>query len=111
MDGTHVKLTTPVESFGRTFTEVIVREPKGSLYLRLGDPRIPVATGEAGGFYLVEQMHVINAYLDKLFEVDGGDAAEAQGVMHQLSFEDAFNVKRTLLSFFDRVAAKTSTKR
>ena len=110
MDGKYIKLTKPIEVFAKTYTELTMREPTGGLYLRLGEPRIPVSTGDGGGFYLVEQNGVIANYLQKLLEVEGGDETLMSTLLSQLSFDDAVTVKRTLFSFFDQAVAKTAAR-
>ena len=47
MDGSSViKLSKPVEAFNRTIKEVALKEPTGALFMRLGEPRIGVATAD-----------------------------------------------------------------
>jgi hypothetical protein len=104
MDGTIIKLTTPVEAFNRNYAEIALREPSGALFMRLGEPRIGVVSSEGGG-YFVEQQQVISAYLDKLLSIDGEDAAAKSVVLAQLSLVDAIALKRALFSFFDSAAA------
>ena len=109
MDGTIIKLTTPVEAFNRRYTEVTLREPTGALFLRLGEPRIPVLSGESGGYYFVEQAPIINAYLEKLVSVDdNNDIAVTSAVLSQISLADAARIKEALFRFFTVAAAQAA---
>ena len=105
MDGTIIKLTTPVEAFGKSFTELTLREPKGGLYARLGEPRIGIVNAEGGG-YLVEQPATISAYLEAL--VEGPDVAEKAVLLSQLTLADSLRLKRALFGFFEAAAAKAA---
>jgi len=98
----HVKLTKPIEWFGRKLAEIELREPTGAEYVRLGDPRVLVYS-QTGAGYFVEQNEVIEQYLDVCIALDGGGAA----VMSQLSLQDAMAVKMELLGFFLAAAAGT----
>ena len=100
MDGTYVRLTSPIEAFGKTYSEISLKEPSGALYMRLGEPRIAVLNAEGGGGYFVEQPTIISAYLDKLIMIEGDDAAAKSVVLSQLSLADAIAVKRALFLRF-----------
>ncbi len=106
MDGTIVKLSKPIDVFGRTIKEVALKEPSGQLYMRLGEPRIGVATAESGSWYFVEQSQVINNYLNKLLVYDGVEDIPTEAVLSQISLVDAIALKRALWGFFDIAATK-----
>ena len=108
MDGKHVKLSTPVEAFGKQYSELTLREPRASLYARLGEPRIAVMNGgQGGGGYFLDVHDTIRNYLEALIDI--GDAATAQSILAQLSLPDYLKLKNALLSFFLEAAALAST--
>jgi hypothetical protein len=110
MDGVHIKLTTPVEAFGTIYNELTLRQPKGGLYARLGEPRIVIANRE-GGIYAVEQPQVIKAYLEALVGVpneDKLDNAVQFIILNEMTLEDAARLKLALFSFFDKAVAKAT---
>jgi hypothetical protein len=102
MDGKIIKLSTPIDVFGRSVTEITLREPRGGLYLRLGDPRLLVSSSDRGGYY-VEQPEVIKAYLDALVEPVG--SAEQLAIFTGLSLADQMRLKWELFGFFSKAAA------
>jgi hypothetical protein len=96
-----VKLSTPIEWFGKRLAEIELREPTGAEYVRLGDPRVLVRS-QTGAGYFVEQNEVIEKYLDVCITLDGGAA-----VMAKLGLQDAMAVKMDMLGFFLAAAAGT----
>ncbi len=103
MPSVKVKLTTPIEMFGKHVSEVELNEPNGGLYISLGDPRTPVF-GASGSMYFIENAEVIGKYLDALLVHDIGGGA----LLMLLSLDDALAVKQKLLSFFDRAVQRHS---
>ena len=105
MDGKIIRLTKPVEAFGKTYSEITLREPTGAIFSRLGQPRIAVVNSNAGSGYWVERDEVISAYLDRLVQMDG---AESVVVLQQLSLADSISLRAALFSFFDEALAKNA---
>ncbi len=105
-----VKLETPVEAFGRLHEEIVLKEPTGGLYARLGEPRIGVYNEKTGSGYFIEQRDVIRQYLDRLVEIDG-EATAASVVMAGLSLTDAKRLQDALFHFFDAAARKAAELR
>lgn len=105
MPSAKIKLTEPIEVFGKRVSEVELKEPNGGLYVRLGDPRTPVF-GASGSMYYIENAEVIARYLDALLlgHEHGGEA-----LLAQLSLNDAVAVKMRLLNFFDLAAVASMT--
>jgi hypothetical protein len=99
-----VKLATPIEWFGKRLAEIELREPTGSEYIRLGDPRVLVRS-QTGSGYFVEQNEVIEKYLDACITIDGGAS-----IMAQLNLQDAMTVKMEMLGFFLAAAATTAAR-
>jgi hypothetical protein len=103
-----VKLSKPIELFGRTVGTVELREPLGGSYLSLGEPRTLVFNASGSGYW-VENVEVIRAYIDRLIEHESG----GESVFGLLSLEDAMAVKDAMLGFFagaaERLAARKST--
>jgi hypothetical protein len=95
MPSVKVKLTKPVEFFGKRVAEIAMKEPSGGQYTRIGDPRTLVfsATGSA---YWVEDKAAIAAYYEALIEHEAGGEA----VVATLNLRDAMKVKETLFGFF-----------
>lgn len=108
MDGKIVALTTPVESFGKKVTEVVLREPKGSLFARLGPPRIVVANQSVGSAYFVEQNDVIAAYLEALLD---GPTEDRATILGQISLLDMMRMREGLFEFFQAAEAKLAATR
>lgn len=102
-----IKLEKPVEAFGKVFDEITLKEPNGSLYARLGEPRVGVYNEATSSGYFIEQKDVIGQYLDRL--VDIGDAAATAAVLSSLSLVDMKRLKDALFSFFDEAALKAAS--
>lgn len=109
MDGTIIKLTTPVEAFGESLSEIILREPTGKLFSRLGEPRIPVVNESAGSGYWVTRDEVITQYLEAL--VDIPDAAVKAVALQALSLPDVMSLRQALFDFFTAAAEKAAATR
>lgn len=101
-----VKLSHPFEMFGKSVTEITVKEPTGGLYSQFGDPRIAVTNPSSGSIYFAEREDVIATYLDQLIEHETGGAP----IVSQLSLEDVITVKHAMLSFFHEAEAKAFKK-
>jgi hypothetical protein len=91
-----IALANPIELFGKPISHVTVNEPTGYMYSTIGEPRILVATG-TGGVYFVEQPQEIARYMEKCIDGDLGGH-----ILKLLSLEDVKEVKQALLSFFER---------
>jgi hypothetical protein len=101
-----VQLTDPIELHGRTVTHVTVAEPTGYQFNTIGEPRILVATG-AGGMYFVERIDEIRAYLEKCVTAEvGPDIHIGTTLVKLMSLEDTKKAKAALLSFFEAADVK-----
>lgn len=89
-----ITLVEPFTWHDKRLTEVSIREPRGSDYVALGEPRILVRNSD-GAAYWVEQTAVISGYLDRLIDADGGSA-----VLREMALADAIQIKDALLGFF-----------
>jgi len=96
-----VKLTTPVEIFGKKVTEIQIKEPTGAQYLTFGDPVFLV--NSSGGLFQTEDREAVKKYLHACVEHESGEH-----LLHLLSLADARAVKEALLSFFANTAQETS---
>jgi hypothetical protein len=96
-----VKLSTPIEVFGKRVSEVEMKEPTAGQYVRFGDPRTPVF-GASGSVYFIENAEVISKYLDTLLVHETG----GEVLLLMLSLDDGVVLKRRLLSFFDRAVQR-----
>ena len=63
MDGKIIKLADPVTVYETKYSQIVLREPRGDVFNRLGPPRVPVYNQSAGSGYFVEQNDTIAAYL------------------------------------------------
>jgi len=113
MDGTVIKLIEPVTAYERTFTEIVLREPRGALFMRLGQPRLPVTNFTAGSAYYVEREEVVREYLLALIVVEQGDntVPYAEGILAKVSLTDALQLKEALFGFFDQAAQRIAARR
>ena len=114
MDGKIIRLSEPVTAYERTFHEITLREPTGALFMRLGQPRVPVTNFNAGSGYLVEREDTIVEYLKALIAVDDKDADHlplAEGLLRKLSLTDSMRLREALFSFFDAAALKAAALR
>ena len=89
MSSIKVKLTKQVEIFGKRVAEIVMKEPMGGQYTRIGDPRTLVFSTTGSGYW-VEDKTAIVAYYEALIEHDAG--GEALVPVHQ---RDAMRVKET----------------
>jgi hypothetical protein len=101
-----VKLSKPVQIFGKTVGSVELKEPNGGQFVRLGEPRILVFNASGSGYW-IENAETIRAYLDLLIVSETGGEA----VMALLTLEDAVVVKETLFGFFTDAANKAAARR
>ncbi len=101
-----IKLEKPIEAFNRVHNEIILKEPTGGLYARLGEPRIGVYNDATSSGYFIEQKDVISRYLDSL--VDVGDAAATSIILSGISLVDMKRLKDALFSFFDEAVLKAA---
>ena len=113
MDGKIIKLFEPVTSYDRRYEEIVLREPRGELLMRLGQPRIPVTNFSAGSGYYVEPENVIKDYLVALIviENDDGTIPYAEGLLKKLSLADSLQLREALFGFFDLGAQRIAAKR
>ena len=112
MDGKIIKLLEPVTSYDRRYEEIVLREPRGELLMRLGQPRIPVTNFSAGSGYYVEPESVIKDYLVALIviEKDDGMMPYAEALLNKLSLADSLRLRAELFNFFDLAALKSAAK-
>jgi hypothetical protein len=89
-----IKLSSPITWHGETLTTLTLKEPKGRDYIELGEPRLGVRMAD-GGYYMVEQTHLVKAYLDKCIDHEGGNFLIAL-----MSLADAQALKAALFDFF-----------
>jgi len=95
MSNIKVKLTKQVEIFGKRVAEIVMKEPTGGQYTRIGDPRTLIFSMTGSGYW-AEDKTAIAAYYEALIEHDAGGEA----LVALLSLRDAMRVKETLFSFF-----------
>jgi hypothetical protein len=100
-----VELANPIELFGKKITALKIKEPTGRLYIAIGEPRIPVQTGNGGGYY-VEQPLEIGKYLEACIDHEMG-----ADLVPLLSLEDIMEVKKTIFDFFDGAAQRRLERR
>ena len=94
-----IKLAVPLTWHGEPVTLLTLNEPKGRDYIELGEPRIGVRLAD-GGYYFVEQTHIIKSYLDRCIDHEGGDL-----LVTLMSLADARAMKEAMLDFFYPAAA------
>ena len=102
---TVVRLADPVTLFDKQIYEIVLREPGGGLYGRLGEPRVMVYNATGSGYY-VEQSAVVVAYINELIDHEHGDV-----LFGLLSLEDAKGVKEALFDLFTAAEARLATRR
>jgi hypothetical protein len=106
MPNISVKLSKPVEVFGKCVGAVELKEPTGGLYVKLGEPRILVFNASGSGYW-VENAETIGSYLDHLLIHDTG----GEVLMSLLNLEDAMAVKEALFSFFADAASRVAARK
>lgn len=106
MPNVTIKLTKPIEVFGKKLGAIELKEPSGGLYVRLGEPRTLVFN-QSGSGYWVENASAIGAYLDQLIITEAGGEA----VMPLLCLEDSMAMKEALFDFFTSAAANVNARR
>ena len=89
-----ILLDAPFEMFGKTVSEVILREPTGGDLFDLGEPT-QVARAPDGTLYVVEFGSVIKQYAARLLRHDGGENA-----LKLMSLQDGKKLKSAILGFF-----------
>jgi hypothetical protein len=106
MSNISVKLSKPVEVFGKRIGAVELKEPTGGLYTKLGEPRTLIFSASGGGYW-VENVDTISSYLDQLVVYDTGGLI----LMSLLNLEDAMAVKAAFLDFFGDAASRVAARK
>ena len=108
MAATEIKLSEPVEHFGKPIDRVFLLEPRAGHLARYGEPTQPVYSGKTGSGYDIVNDEAVGKYLDDLISVDGRLPADGGGlaVFKQLALVDGIALRDALLGFF--VKAKLS---
>jgi hypothetical protein len=106
MPSVTVKLSKPIEFFGKRLAAVTLKEPTGGPFVRLGEPRVLIFTPTGSGYW-IENAEQIRSYLDALIDHEAGGEA----IMSSLGLEDAIIVKEALFDFFIVAAANANAKR
>jgi hypothetical protein len=88
-----IKLSRPISWHGEMLTTLTLKEPKGSDYVELGEPRLLVRQGD--GFYFVDQPHIVKAYLERCIDHEAGNF-----LLALMSLRDTQKTKAALLDFF-----------
>lgn len=88
-----ISLSKPITWHGSQLTEIGLKEPTGLQYIRLGEPRLAIASGTGG--YWVEQPQVIQDYFEALIDHEGRGA-----LLAQMGMDDAKRLKEALFDFF-----------
>jgi hypothetical protein len=103
MSAKEIKLSSPVELFGKPISRVSLKEPRGNHLLRFGEPRLAVFSNE-GANYWADRDDAISQYLDNLLSIDGENPIDGGGVtfVYRLGLADAVAIKEALFSFFFR---------
>lgn len=99
-----VKLESPVEWFGKTLSEVTLREPTAGEFVDLGVIYLWGRTAD-GMEFATEKDSVIKAYLEKCLEVENGTA-----ILNLLTVRDGQKIKAALAGFFTPPAAPEISK-
>lgn len=100
-----IKLSEPVELFGRKLSEVILKEPTGWMAATLGEPRVMVFSGATGGYY-VEREDVVAKYLEKCIDAEGG-----ADLLKLVSLIDLLKIKGALFDFFTEAEAAIASEK
>jgi hypothetical protein len=94
-----ITLSEPIQWFDKKIESVVLNQPKGRLYMLLGEPRF-VVSSPAGQFWH-EKDDVIAKYIAELLtldgekKIDGGDA-----IFSAMSLSDVIAIKDAVLGFF-----------
>ena len=98
-----IKLSNPLAWVdGQTITDIKFREPRGQLFIDLGEPRV-VVSNRTGSVVWAEIPETIKTYLDRCIDHEAGGA-----LLAQMSLSDARKVKEALFSFFLAAPAETT---
>jgi hypothetical protein len=114
MTDTTIKLTAPVDWFGRNIDRVILREPRAGHLQRFGEPRLTVHhTDGSGTVYFADRDDVIERYLDQLLSLDGASPVDGGGgaLLTKLSLEDGIALRDALFDFFQNARRRIAAKR
>ncbi len=94
MTETKVTLLEPIRSHTGEVTELVLRSPKYSDIMLLGEPTT-YARSEGGMIYTAERDGVVESYINRLL-VEPKD----NGLLAQLSAADTLKLKDTINGFF-----------
>lgn len=100
-----VPLSQGYEAHGRTFHDLIFREPKMADYEVIGEVA-EYQPAPGGGVMLIHHDDRIWAYRDRLLK--RGDGLPGPGDLGELSLADAIAVKEAITGFFTRAQVKKS---
>lgn len=108
MDGKIIKLADPVTVYETKYSQIVLREPRGDVFNRLGPPRVPVYNQSAGSGYFVEQNDTIAAYLKALIDVED---FHTESLLKKLSLVDTLRLREGLFAFFTEAEASIAAMR
>lgn len=91
-----VKLTSPLRGTRGAVNAFTFREPKFEDFMTLGDPRVPIRSGDS--FFWQPVPSLIKNYAERLLTGEG-DAGDVN-IMAGASLQDSRAIERTVLSFF-----------
>jgi hypothetical protein len=99
MTSVKIKLSKHVELFGKRVAEIVIKEPTGGQYTKIGDPRTLVFS-TTGSAYWVEDKTAIAAYYEALIEHEVG----GEVLVTTLNLRDTMRLKEILFSFFSQAS-------
>ena len=99
-----VKLSAPIVAFDRRYTELVLREPSGSLYLELGPLSQNFRSGEIESSS--DLPGVLLRYLERCVANVTDPAVAMAVILLDLSLEDGMRLRRTFGSFFGEAAER-----
>ena len=108
MDGKLINLVDPVKVYETEYSKIVLREPRGDVFNRLGPPRVPVYNQSAGSGYFVEQNDTIAAYLKALIDTD---EFHTEALLKKLSLVDTLRLREALFAFFTEAEARIAALR
>jgi hypothetical protein len=97
-----IKLKTPIQGHESPVSEIVLREPKYSDVMALGEPAA-FARSEGGMIYQAEKDGIIQSYIERLI-VEPKDT----GLLAQLSLTDTLQLKEAVFGFFHTARAAIS---
>jgi hypothetical protein len=105
-----IRLSKPIELFGKSIAEIELKEPRGGMYVRLGDPRVLVFNASGSGYW-VERDEITKAYLEELVACPNNADVTGGVIVNLMALEDVMEAKEQLFLFFTDAAARRAAKK